>query len=231
MKKLLLSILTLTAVSAFAQKDLSIKLLAPLSGKEINSGKPFAVAFTVKNEGTTPILATDSFRVYLILDQQPLSVLAGARALNPGDSANLGPQNGVLGINFTVDQEVDSLPFIAFITFTDTIANVDSNGANDFDVSFVNLRVFATGLAQLHAAANSVEVYPNPATTEFNVTLDASNATVDIMDITGKMVESAPVSMGAVRFDVSNYKNGVYFYQIKDETSAVIKSGKFTVSH
>lgn len=230
MKKLLLSILTLSVFSAFAQKDLSVKLLAPADGYEINSGKAIPVAFTIKNEGATAITASDSFRLILALNNQPLSVLSGGIALNPGDSANLSPSNPI-GINFTVDQEMDSAVFVAFIMFTDTVANQDPNEDNDFDYSFVSLRVYHTGLAQTQALANSVNVYPNPATTEFTVSMTSTTATVEITDITGKMVEAAPVTMGEARFDVSNYNNGVYFYQIKGENKTVIKSGKFTVSH
>ena len=229
MKKLLLSLLTLVGVSAFAQKDLSIKLLAPTDLTEINSGKAFQVAFTVKNEGLDTILDTDSFRIILALGYQPLTTLAGGRALNPGDSANLGPQGGGMAINFTSD--ADSVPFIVVIAFRDTIANVDTNDANNFDYSYLSLRVNHTGLGQTSALANSVSVYPNPASTEFNVSMTATNATVEIMDITGKLVEADAVTMGTARFDVSNYKNGVYFYQIKGENNATIKSGKFTVSH
>lgn len=229
MKKLLLSIFTLVTVAAYAQKDLSITLLAPTNLYEINSGKAFPVAFTVKNVGTNPIMATDSFRIALFLNNTRLSLLAGSRALTPGDSVILTPQGGGMAINF--ENDADSLLFIVAISFTDTNANVDPNDTNNIDFNFVNLRVNHTGLAQLQALANSVAVYPNPANTEFTVSMTATNASVEIMDITGKLVETAPVTMGEVRFDVSNYKNGVYFYQVKGENNSTIKSGKFTVSH
>lgn len=228
MKKLLLSLLTLVSVSAFAQKDLSIKLISPNDGYEINSGKAIAVGFTVKNEGPDTILATDTFRVILALNNTPLRQLAGSAVLNPGDSVILSPSTPI-GITFTEDQ--DSLFFIAFISFSDTIANVDPNDTNNVDFSIVNLRVNRTGLAQYEALAGSVSAYPNPANTEFTITMDAAIATVEIMDITGRMVETGSVTMGEARFDVSNYNNGVYFYQIKGENNTMIKSGKFTVSH
>jgi hypothetical protein len=228
MKKLLLSLLTLISVSAFAQKDLSIKLLTPMDLTEINSGKGFQVAFTVKNEGLDSVLATDTFFVIINLGNQRMATLVGSRALKSGDSAILSPQGG--GMLFTFANDVDSVPFIVGVGFTDT-TTVDANDSNNVDFSYVNLRVNHTGLAQTTALANSVSVYPNPATSAFTVSMTATNATVEIMDITGKMIETAAVTMGEVRFDVNNYKNGVYFYQIRDENNAMIKSGKFTVSH
>lgn len=230
MKKLLLSIFTLASVATFAQKDLSIKLLTPSNGTEINSGKPFAVAFTVKNVGMTPITATDSFRIVLAINNTPLTVLSGSKALNPGDSANLSPAGGGLaGVTFTTD--VDSAFFIAAISFKDTIANVDPNDTNDIAFSIINLRVIKTGLANIQALANSVNVYPNPANTEFTITMKATDATVEVMDVTGKLVNTYPVTMGEAKMDVSNFNNGVYFYQIKTSANETVKSGKFTVSH
>jgi hypothetical protein len=229
MKNLLLSIFTLVSVAAFAQKDLSIRLITPSDGAEINSGKPFAVAFTVKNVGSTATLATDSFRIGLFLNTTRLSLLVGARALNPGDSVNLTPPNGGLGVTFTND--VDTALFIAAINFVDTVANVDPNDTNDIDFSYVKLRVIKTGVANLQALSNSVSAYPNPANTEFTITMKSTNATVDVLDITGKLVNTYPVTMGEAKMDVSNYTNGVYFYQIKTSANETVKSGKFTVSH
>lgn len=230
MKKLLLSIFTLVSVAAFAQKDLSIKLLTPMDGTEINSGKPFAVAFTVKNVGHDTIRATDTFRIALYLNTTNLSLLVGAVAMKPGDSANLSPQGGGLaGVTFAND--VDTALFIAAISFKDTIANVDPNDSNDVDFSYVKLRVIKTGVANLQALSNSVSAFPNPANTEFTVTMKSTDATVEVMDITGKLINAYPVTMGEAKMDVSNFNNGVYFYQVKTSTNETVKSGKFTVSH
>lgn len=229
MKKLLLSIFTLVSVAAFAQKDLSIRLLAPADRFEINSGKPFAVAFSVKNMGSNPILATDTFLIRLALNNQLLQTLAGGRALNPGDSVILSPQGGGMSISFTND--VDTALFISLISFKDTVANVDPNDTNDVDFSYVKLQVIKTSVAEMTALANSVSVYPNPAATELSITMKATDATVEVMDITGKLVNTYPVIMGEAKMDVSNFNNGVYFYQVKTSTNETVKSGKFTVSH
>jgi hypothetical protein len=233
MKKLVLSILTLASLSVFAQKDLSIKLLSPSNGAEINSGKAIPVAFTVKNEGPDALLATDSFRVVIYLATSssnitPLGAFSAAKAMSMGDSANYVINNQI-GVTFADD--IDDALFIVAVAFKDTIANVDPNDSNDVAFTTVDLRVNHTGIAQTTALANSVSTYPNPASSVFTITMNRTNATVEVMDITGKSVEMAPITMGEARFDVSNYKNGVYFYQIKGENNTLIKSGKFTVAH
>jgi Secretion system C-terminal sorting domain len=229
MKKLLLSIFTLVSVAALAQKDLSIRLLAPADRFEINSGKPFAVAFSVKNVGSNPILATDTFLIRLALNNQLLQTLAGGRALNSGDSVILSPQSGGMAITFSND--VDTALFISLISFKDTVANVDPNDTNDVDFSYVKLQVIKTSVAEMTALANSISAFPNPAATEFTITMKSTDATVEVMDITGKLVNTYPVTMGEAKMDVSNFNNGVYFYQVKTSTNETVKSGKFTVSH
>lgn len=233
MKKLLLSIFTLVSVAAFAQKDLAITLLSPADGAEINSGKAIPVGFTIKNAGSTAISATDSFQVSLILyvsstNAAVLSTLVGAVALNPGDSVNLSPSSAV-GVTFPVD--VDTALFIATTRFRDTIANVDTVRLNNTDFSFVKLRVIKTSVTELNALASSVSAFPNPANTEFTVTMKSTDATVEVMDITGKLINTYPVVLGEAKMDVSNFNNGVYFYQIKTSANETVKSGKFTVSH
>jgi hypothetical protein len=231
MKKLLLSIFTLVSVAAFAQKNLSIRLLEPADRFEINSNKPFPVKFSVKNVGSDTILATDTFLIRVALNSQLLLTLTGANKLKPGDSVLLVPPGGSMSIGFTKAQEVDTALFISLISFKDTVANVDPNDTNDIDLAFVKLRLFKTSVAELNNLASSVSAFPNPANTEFTITMKSTDATVEVMDVTGKLINTYPIVLGEAKMDVSNFNNGVYFYQIKTSANETVKSGKFTVSH
>jgi hypothetical protein len=134
--------------------------------------------------------------------------------------------------NFTVTVNSDAMGvdfcLISLLSYNGVVQ--DENDANDQSCTTVNFVVSATGINEV-AGASAVKAYPNPANTDFTITTTTTNATVDIMDITGKLVESSAVTMGEARFDVSNYKNGVYFFNIRTATGSVEKSGKFTVSH
>jgi hypothetical protein len=229
MKKLLLSIFTLISVASFAQKDAQLTLVAPINGKEINSNVPFQVVFTVKNVGSTAITTADSFSVVLAINNTIIRTLVGAAALNPGDSLNLSPQGGGLAIAFDDTQEDDNASFCAVLFFNDT--NSADTNSNNFNCRTVKLRQFATAVSEVSALAATVNAYPNPASSVFTITMKSTDATVEVLDITGKLVSSTPVIMGEARMDVSNYNNGVYFYQIKDASNNMVKAGKFTVSH
>jgi len=69
------------------------------------------------------------------------------------------------------------------------------------------------------AVVNSLNVYPNPATDQLNVVFDAtSTSTVELTDLTGKVVDTQSANAGAntISFDVVNVNSGVYFVSIKN---------------
>lgn len=69
------------------------------------------------------------------------------------------------------------------------------------------------------AVVNALNVYPNPATEQLNVVFDATSvSTVELTDLTGKVVatQSANAGANAISFNVANVNAGVYFVNIKN---------------
>ncbi|MCB0700159.1 MAG: T9SS type A sorting domain-containing protein [Chitinophagales bacterium] len=67
----------------------------------------------------------------------------------------------------------------------------------------------------------TMDVYPNPIQDVLTVQLNGSideNAMLTVMDLTGKVVYTAPVSSEKVSVDVSNFANGVYVVKYTDDT-------------
>ncbi len=218
-------------MASFAQKDASLSVLLPIEGKEINSGKAFQVAFSIKNVGLDTITNLDTFSLTpgIIVQggQLAFPTLIGATKIAPGDSIIVTPPGG--GYAFTFDEDIDPALFCVIINFKDT--TIDTNDVNDIDCHNIVLQVNTTAVSELTALANSVKAFPNPANTYLTITMKSSDASVEVFDITGKLVSTLPVTMGEARFDVSSYNNGVYFYTVKDNAGSLVKSGKFTVSH
>ncbi len=63
-----------------------------------------------------------------------------------------------------------------------------------------------------------VQIYPNPFSTSLNLTLpqNALPATVDIMDISGKIVKRVTVKQATYTIDMSNLEGGMFFIKIKN---------------
>lgn len=216
------------AFAASAQKDLQIRFVNPQNGFEINDQRPFAVNFRIKNVGLDTIQNTDSFTVAILLNFQVIgNPLRGAFKLAPGDSLLISPPNG--GLNLTFEQELDSALMCVLAIFSDS--TIDTNDLNNGDCILGSLKFFPTATPELAAIANSVKAYPNPASQTFTISLSADNAMVEILDVSGKLIETIPVSMGEATTNVSNYANGIYVYRIQSVNGENITTGRFSIMH
>jgi hypothetical protein len=78
---------------------------------------------------------------------------------------------------------------------------------------------------------NKVSLYPNPA--KNNVTISTqltNNDNIKIFDVTGKLIKAERFNSKSIIFSVSDYKNGLYFYNINDVNGNVLHSNKFVVA-
>lgn len=233
MKKLLLSVLMMAGISAFAQKDMQVLLANPEAGDTLYKGQAFSLVAQFKNNSTVEIPTTDTIICQFSLNGQAISLngssafrLTLPNAIKP-DSSVYFPINGV---SFSQLNSPGTVQMCA-------TAVLWSNGAQVNEASTTNNQgcntvflTWATGLAEL-VAANSVKVYPNPVSDVLNFNIDYNkSASVNITDITGRSVETVNFELNNARVDVRNFNKGIYFYQITNSNGEVIKGGKFTVN-
>lgn len=85
-----------------------------------------------------------------------------------------------------------------------------------------------TGINELNTIA--VTAYPNPAKNMLYFDLNgANNATINILDITGKTLKTVKAS-NKVNVSLNAFANGVYFYTISDSEGQTIATSKFVVA-
>jgi trimeric autotransporter adhesin len=63
---------------------------------------------------------------------------------------------------------------------------------------------------------STISVHPNPTHDVVIVTMDASSATVEVMDVQGKLIQTTQIKSGD-QVDLSGYERGVYTLRIKTE--------------
>jgi len=86
----------------------------------------------------------------------------------------------------------------------------------------------STGINELK---NSVlNVYPNPANNIINFELNINNATIQIYDITGKILKTFNANKDKFSVSLNNFNSGVYFYSIKDVEGNKIATNRFVVA-
>jgi hypothetical protein len=84
-----------------------------------------------------------------------------------------------------------------------------------------------TSVTEINAIA-----YPNPANTTFYVNTESTDAkNLEIIDLTGKVLERFSFNDGKVKADVSKYHTGIYLYSVTGTNGQRLKTGKFTITH
>lgn len=228
MKKLLL-IAFLLVGKAYAQSDtFAITLVSPAVGTTITNGVPQPFTYYAKNvsgqtldSGTTFAInfgtrtAQGAFAAFS--NQLISSVLTSPLA--DGDSVERT-------INFTLNMPAgtnnQSFICIAIYTLSGTSAR--------FQVASCRQYNLFNNLSEIHAAAKTVKVYPNPAKSFINFEYEYNKASmITIYDITGKKVMQTNHDGINTQVDISALNNGLYLYDIRTSTSEVIKTGKFNI--
>ena len=83
----------------------------------------------------------------------------------------------------------------------------------------------ALGALYSPAAENPVQVYPNPARSQVFVSVPAASGTIEVIDVTGKVVDRKSVVSTLTYFDIHNLTRGVYLvvWNNGSDTKAVQK--------
>ncbi len=90
-----------------------------------------------------------------------------------------------------------------------------------------------TGVNEISQEVNSVHVFPVPALNDLTVSIDLKkniHTSFEIMDVTGKRILIHEMNSAEEKIDISQLSNGNYFYNLLDEKSNKLSSGKFSVN-
>lgn len=82
----------------------------------------------------------------------------------------------------------------------------------------------------LAGAEGTVTVYPNPATTEITFSSTADITSIEIADISGRVVGTYPAVNNKVIVATEGFAPGMYVYSIKDANKVIISRNRFEVT-
>ncbi|MFN3444907.1 MAG: T9SS type A sorting domain-containing protein [Bacteroidia bacterium] len=227
MKKLLLSILMMAGVSAMSQ-SLSIRLTEPASGT-INSGEQVTYTYYVKNISSATVVSGTQFGIGFGTVNNQGQYVAFSNALPKSLTADLAVGDSVMftqNFALTIPEGTNQQSFICMAIYSISGSQAAFQGAS--------CRVYTlfSSLTEIEIAAQSLSVYPNPASEIINFSIDYNKATtVQMMDITGRVIETVNFNMNNAQVDVRNYNAGVYLYQVLNNEGQVVKTGKVNVNN
>ncbi len=115
--------------------------------------------------------------------------------------------------------------------FTATNPDPDNQDVlHDIVYADVPVADLVSGVSEHNANLNSVEVYPNPTSSNANVMVNLKNSqevTVSVFNATGKMVSSQtknlPMGTSILNLEVAKLSAGIYFVNIIEGTSLISK--------
>ncbi len=115
------------------------------------------------------------------------------------------------------------------IGFPIVTATMDSTGLGVKSVQWLQ-SLPITGINEVASSVN-VNVYPNPAENELNISIDGlKTESIQVFDITGRLINSYSVQNNYALINTTTFANGIYTYSIIGKENAVLNRGKFTVA-
>jgi hypothetical protein len=257
MKKLLTLALMASAVlfagQAMAQRSIDWSVDEIVSPTELNStpqGTSFTIDLALKNNGTDTAEVGDTVLYQIIVATTSNQYIMGYpggttnfalrildKQILPGDTMHVTQSltssllaNFSLNVNFIATSWLWNRGSVNPITAETAPGN--ANNIKSEQIVWFNQQGWAVSTDEV--SENNVHVSPNPVADQLNLKLDVidteSDLTVDIVDITGKVVYTENLTEGFREYTVntSDLTNGVYFVRITNGDQ--ISSAKIVVS-
>lgn len=158
--------------------------------------------------------------------------IGGAKNLYP--TATTGMTNATLSIAYSSTVTPDSMCIYVGSSYKfATNGTSIRKGAKIGSVMYVdNFGYPSVGLNENTSREISLVAYPNPASTIIYVATESVEAkSIEISDLTGKVLERINFADGKLKIDATKYNSGLYLYSVMDSSKQSIKTGKFTVTH
>ncbi|MBS1652801.1 MAG: T9SS type A sorting domain-containing protein [Bacteroidetes bacterium] len=114
--------------------------------------------------------------------------------------------SNVLGNYFT---PASTGTFVLNYAYTNTVTGCSNSATTSIVVSV------CTSISKLAQGNATINLFPNPSNGKFVVEMsNANNASVQVLDLTGRILLNTTMNNNALEIDLSNYSNGVYYIRI-----------------
>ena len=108
-------------------------------------------------------------------------------------------------------------------------ANIKTKASGAIKSATYLLSTGVVGISESTPINNKIEVFPNPASDVININGVQQNTVLVIFDSNGKLMTNKLLNTRKNTINVSDYSNGMYFYQILDMKGQTIDKGRFSV--
>jgi hypothetical protein len=226
-----------TSFAGFSQGrtvDLSISEI--ISPKSIHSGVTIQVKAVVKNNGPDDIKLNDTILYRSVLQTSPTNWLArsAGKVMKTGDTIHV--LMNINGYNFTGTANSNfCVQTVGVNRSMDSLKVEITSGTNNSLCETIWFSDGTSGVFSLKAEIADARLYPNPAIDQATIRFtnpETSDVTVEVMDLTGKVVSRLDAGTKGVgeqelELNVQDLDAGIYMYKLTAGKYIVTK--KFTV--
>lgn len=204
-------------MTTFSTVTLDGTLVVPASAEEVyRRTAPWRFFYTIE---TFPDVAPAK----LILDTESYQITREDEALSL--LATVYPEHATFsGLRWTSSNEM-----VATVSETG-IVHSNKEGEADITVSLNDGALMATCHVSVHYVdaveeheADQVSIYPNPVDDMLHIDGVTTGTSITLYDMTGRLVLSDRAYGGAMTFDMSALKRGVYLCRIQNRTYKIVK--------
>ena len=204
-------------MTTFSTVTLDGTLVVPASAEEVyRRTAPWRFFYTIE---TFPDVAPAK----LILDTESYQITREDEVLSL--LATVYPEHATFsGLRWTSSNEM-----VATVSETG-IVHSNKEGEADITVSLNDGALTATCHVSVHYVdaveeheADQVSIYPNPVDDMLHIDGVTTGTSITLYDMTGRLVLSDRAYGGAMTFDMSALKRGVYFCRIQNRTYKIVK--------
>jgi hypothetical protein len=150
-----------------------------------------------------------------------VSVASSASLICAGQSASL-TASGAATYTWNTSSTNTVISVTPSVTTSYTVNGTGANGCAN--ISVISQSVSAcTGLNNTVASSIGVVVYPNPNTGSFTIELNnGSVKTIEVMDVTGRIILTNTSSNDKADFNISGLSNGIYYVRVQSNNSVEV---------
>jgi hypothetical protein len=108
------------------------------------------------------------------------------------------------------------------VTTTYTLTGVNAQGCSGV-TTITQVVDPCTGLFESTTTLSGVKVFPNPTAGFFTVELNSTfDKTIELTDVSGRLISSTTSKEGKVNMSVSHLANGIYYVKIKSNDAVEV---------
>ncbi|MDP3557364.1 MAG: T9SS type A sorting domain-containing protein [Bacteroidota bacterium] len=171
--------------------------------------------------GTTSGCSADAVSSVTVNALPSVTAVSSTSILCVGQTASL-TASGATTYTWNTSANTAVIAISPTVTTTYTVDGSDANGCtNTFTIS--QAVTPCTGITAKSSNLNGLSVYPNPNFGQFTIELNnGALKTIEIMDVTGRIVLSNATSNDKIDFNINTLANGVYYVKIQSNNSVEV---------